>query len=112
MPLSFMTETVTVLRAPLVDRRGTKVRDWANAVSHELHSCLVTGVATSQDRDGRVTQVDDRRRLRCMYDADVEKGDRVVWGGITYEVDGEVFKTKSPTGRVSSTRCTLARWEG
>lgn len=112
MPLSFMTETVTVLRAPLVDRRGTKVRDWGDATSHELHGCLVTGVATSQDRDGRVTQVDDRRRLRCMYDADVEKGDRVVWDGATYEVDGEVFKTKSPTGRVSSTRCALARWEG
>ena len=112
MLLSFMKDTATVLRAPLIDRRGTKVRDWANATSHELHSCLVTGVATSQDRDGRVTQVNDRRRLRCMYDADVENGDRVVWGGVTYEVDGEVTKTKSPTGCVSSTRCDLVRWEG
>ena len=27
-------------------------------------------------------------------------------------VDGEVFHSKSPTGRVSTTRCALARWEG
>lgn len=112
MPLSFMNETVTVLRAPLVDKRGTKVRDWSSPEGHELPRCQVTAAGTSQERDGRVLQVDDRRTLRAMYDADVEAGDRVVWRGVTYEVDGEVFHTKSPTGRVSSTRCALARWEG
>ena len=31
---SFCRETVTVLRAPLVDQRGTKVRDWSQATEH------------------------------------------------------------------------------
>ena len=112
MPLSFMRDTVTVLRAPLRDSRGTRVRDWEHASSHELARVQVTAASTSQDRDARVTQVEDARRLRAMYDADIESGDRVVWRGETYEVDGEVFRTVSPTGRVSSTRCALARWEG
>lgn len=112
MPLSFFTDTVTVLRAPLRSTRGTAVRDWANAVAHEVDRCQVTAAATSQDRDGRVVQVADRRTLRAPYDADIQEGDRVVYEGRTYEVDGEVFHSKSPTGRVSTTRCALARWEG
>ena len=30
----------------------------------------------------------------------------------TYEIDGDVFHTKSPSGRVSSTRCALVKWSG
>lgn len=112
MPLSFMRQAVTVTRAPLKDVRGTKVRDWANATSHEVTCCQVTASGTSRDYEGRVAQLEDRRTFRAMYDADVEPGDRIAFEGETYEVDGEVFKTPSPTGRVSSTRCSLRRWEG
>ena len=56
MPLSFFNETVTVLRAPLRSTRGTAVRDWVNAVAHEVSRCQVTAAATSQDRDGRVVR--------------------------------------------------------
>lgn len=118
MPLSFMNETVTVLRAPLKTVRGTKVRDWSSTTtvdgvtSRTLGNVLITAQATMQDRDGREIAITDQRKLRAMYDADIQPGDRVIWDGVTYEVDGEVFKTKSPTGRVSSTRCTLSRWRG
>ena len=44
--------------------------------------------------------------------SDIKAGDRIVWNGETYEIDGEVFHTKSPTGRISTTRCTLVRWNG
>ena len=47
-----------------------------------------------------------------LDDADIQAGDRIIWNGDTYEIDGEVFHTKSPTGRVSSTRCTLVKWSG
>ena len=60
----------------------------------------------------RELSISDTHKLRAMYDADIQAGDRVIWNGETYEVDGEVFKTKSPTGRVSSTRCTIAKWAG
>ena len=112
MPLSFMDETVTVTRAQLKDVRGTKVMDWAHATTHSVGRCLITAVSTIQDRDGRELQISDTYRLRALYDADIQPGDRIGWNGETYEVDGDVFRTKSPTGRVSSTRCTIARWQG
>ena len=112
MPLSFMNETVTVTRAQLTESRGTKIRDWTRATTHDVCNCLITAISTVQDRDGRELQISDTFRLRAMYDADIEPGDRITWSGIVYEVDGDVFKTNSPTGRVSSTRCTIARWQG
>lgn len=112
MPLSFMTDQVTVLRAPIIKKNGMEARDWGQAETSLVNSVQITAQATSRDFEGRVEQVTDRRTLRAAYDADIQPGDRVIWNGATYEVDGEVFHTKSPTGRVSSTRCTLVRWEG
>ena len=112
MPLSFMQDTVAVVRPGVKTSRGTTIRDWNNVTTHELRNVQVTASSTQQDRDGREVNVTDMRTLRAPYIADVQPGDRVIWQGVTYEVDGEVFHSKSPTGRVSSTRCALARWEG
>ena len=112
MPLSFMTDSVTVQRAPNAKRNGMEYRDWTNAADHTVSNVQVTAQSTSRDFDGRVEQVTDRRTLRAKYDADIQTGDKVIWNGADYEVDGEVFHTKSPTGRISSTRCTLVRWKG
>jgi len=112
MPLSFMRDSATVIRAAAKSARGSTVPDWENASEHELARIQVTAAATQQDRDGRVVNVADSFTLRAPYDADVRPGDRVRYGGETYEVDGEVFHSKSPTGRVSTTRCALRRWEG
>jgi len=107
-----MRDSVTVIRPVAKTVRGSTVPDWDNATTHVVSRVQVTAAATQQDRDGRVVNVADGRTLRAMYDADVQPGDRVVYEGETYEVDGEVFHSKSPTGRVSSTRCALRRWEG
>lgn len=112
MALSFWNDQVTVLRAPLITKNGMEKRDWENAVPHIIKNVQVTAQATSREFGDRVTQVTDRRTLRANYDADIKPGDRIIWKDDTYEIDGEVFKTPSPTGRISSTRCTLARWEG
>ena len=112
MALSFWKDQVTVLRAPLITKNGMEKRDWGNAVPHTIKNVQITAQTTSREFGDRVTQVTDRRTLRANYDADIEPGDRIIWNGDTYEIDGEVFHTVSPTGRVSSTRCTLARWEG
>ena len=112
MPLSFMNDTVTVLRAPIIEKNGMEKRDWANADDFEVTDVMVTSQNTSRDFEDRTLQVSDRRTLRANYDADIKAGDRIVWNGSTYEVEGDVFHTKSPTGRVSSTRCTLVRWAG
>ncbi len=112
MPLSFMNDTVTVLRAPIIEKNGMEKRDWSNAVDFEVTDVMITSQNTSRDFEDRTLQVSDRRTLRANYDADIKAGDRIVWNGSTYEVDGDVFHTKSPTGRVSSTRCALVRWAG
>ena len=112
MGLSFFRDTVTIIRAPLEKRHGSDYYDWNNATSHELEHVQVTAAGTSRDFVGRAESITDRRTLRANYDADIQEGDRVAFEGNLYEIDGEVFHTKSPTGRASSTRCTLMRWKG
>ena len=112
MPLSFMNDTVTVIRPVTVEKRGSLVTTWDNAPTHTLDRCQVTASSTSREFGARVVQVTDRKTLRALYDADVQAGDRIEHAGTTYEIDGEVVKTASPTGRVSSTRCELVRREG
>ena len=122
MPLSFMTDSVTIIRAPFRVKNGMEYRVWTTdaistteaigPIEKTIMNVQVTAQSTSRDFDGRVEQVTDRRTLRAPFNADIQPGDRVIWNGDTYEIDGDVYHTKSPTGRVSSTRCTLVRWEG
>ena len=112
MGLSFFRDTVTIIRAPLEKRNGSEYRNWNSATSHIVERVQVVAAGTSRDFAGRTENITDRRTLRASYDADIQEGDRVVYDGNLYEIDGEVFHTKSPTGRASSTRCTLMRWKG
>ena len=107
-----MKDTVTRLRAPLASKNGMEYFDWTQATSALIKNVQVVAQSTTRDFEGRVLNVSDRRTLRAKYDADIEAGDRIVYKGVTYEIEGEVFHAKSPTGRVSSTRCTLVRWNG
>ena len=112
MGLSFFRETVTVMRAPVETKNGGDYRDWSNATEFSIDRVQVTARAPAQDFMGRTLNINDSRTLRANYDADIQEGDRVVYDGNIYEVSGEVFHTQSPTGRASSTRCTLTRWTG
>ena len=112
MGLSFFRDSVTVLRASVETKNGQEYFDWNNYTEHVINNVQVTARAPTQDFNGRTLNINDSRTLRANYDADVQEGDRVVYDGNVYEVSGEVFHTKSPTGRASSTRCTLTRWIG
>jgi len=112
MGLSFFRDSVTVLRAPIETKNGAEYRDWTKATEFTITRVQVTARAPTQDFAGRLLNVNDSRTLRANYEADVQEGDRVVYDGNVYEVSGEVFHTKSPTGRASTTRCTLTRWNG
>lgn len=112
MGLSFFRDTVTVIRAQLAVKNGSEYRDWEHATQTQISRVQVTARSTSRDFQGRTESIDDGRTLRANYDADIQAGDRVIYDGEVYEVSGEVFHTKSPTGRASSTRCTLQRWMG
>lgn len=112
MPLSFFTDTVTRRRAVMKTKNGMEYPDWTDANEIEIRNVQVTAAATSQDFGERTLNVSDRRTLRAGYDADIQAGDRIIWNGDIYETEGEVFHTKSPTGRISTTRCTLVRFKG
>ena len=112
MPLSFFKDSVTILRGELTTKNGMEVLDFSDPTEITVNNVQVTAQNTSREFADRTLQVTDRRTLRAAYDANIQTGDRVVWNGDTYEIDGEVFHTKSPTGRVSSTRCSLTRWSG
>ena len=112
MPLSFMNDSVTVVRAELITKNGAQIRDWKYATKHTVSNVQITPQATSREFGGRTTQVTEGGTLRARYEADIRPGDRIVWNDTTYEIDGEVYHTKSPTGRISTTRCSLIRWEG
>lgn len=112
MGLSFFRDRVTVIRAPIDKKNGGQYRDWENATEFDIDRVQVTAGSTSQMIEGRMLNVNDTRTLRANYDADIREGDRIVYDGHVFEVSGEVFHTKSPTGRASSTRCSLTRWQG
>lgn len=112
MPLSFMNDSVTRYRAPVTKYNGQDKYDWTNAVAKTITNVQVVAQSTARVFEDRTLNISERYTLRAKYDADIEAGDRIVWNGNTYEIEGEVFHTKSPTGRVSSTRCTLVRWVG
>ena len=111
MPLSFFRDSVTIQRAALTTKNGMQVRDWDHMTTHTVDRVQIAGSGSSREFE-RTLNISESRILRASYDADIQAGDRVVWNGEVYEVNGEVFHTKSPTGRVSSTRCSLARWAG
>jgi len=109
---SFASATVKIQRAALVETRGSTIRDWDNYTEHCLSGCEVQETSTASNELGRAEQVTDRWELYAPPCADIQTGDRVIFHGEAYEVDGAPFKWKSPTGRVSHTRAHLVRWSG
>lgn len=109
---SFCKDEVEISRAPLVDRRGTKVRDWDNAVTHKLTGCSLQDVST----DTAWTYVRQGVTLRAVLYAppgsDIMEGDRVSFDGRQFSVDGSPMPRRSPTGRVSHVECNLTDWSG
>ena len=109
---SFCKDSVTVKRAQLVDRRGSKVLDWSNPTSTTLKGCSVQPSTTSRDFDGRTVQVYEGWTLYALPGSDLQAGDRIEYDGLTFEIDGAPMKQPSPTGRVSHIWARLAEWRG
>lgn len=109
---SFCKDTVTVKRATLVDKRGTKVLDWSEPTSITVGGCSVQPNTTSRDFDGRTVQVTEDWTLYAPYGSDIKAGDRIEWEGVTFEINGAPMPWKSPTGRVSHVWARLVEWRG
>lgn len=110
--ISFLGDTVTVVRAPLVDADyNNQEFDWPNATETEVGGCRVQperGPEYTTDRDAVTT----RWRLFGPDGMDLEATDHIVHQGTTYEVDGSVERWPSPTGALAHIEARLVRVEG
>ncbi len=111
-PYAWCDLTVTVERAPLVAVRNTQERDWTRAEPHEVARCWAEGVSSSTDFADPRQAATVRAVLYAPAGADIEQGDRIVWEGAAYAVDGTPRPMRSPTGRLDHIECDLVDWRG
>ena len=110
MPVvSFATETLVRLRAPLVLDHGSMVPDWDNAPEVELPGWSLQPGASAEDLQNRQAERVDWTAIG-PYDADVTGTDKIRLPDGDYSVIGRPERWKSPTGRVSSTKLFLSVW--
>lgn len=109
---SWASDTVTRLRASIITQRGSDIPDWSNPNSLEIAGCSMQPAGTSLTLDGRVQGTTDGYTCFLPPGADVQAGDRILYGGKTYAITGEPRIWQSPTGRVSNTQIQLERWHG
>lgn len=108
---SWCNDTITILRPTMVSSRGTYVPDWSKPTETSVPGCSVQTGTTGEDRDGRTSTA----LLGTVYlppGTDVQAGDRIVFAGTTYEVQGAPMAWGSPTGRVSHVQARIAVWRG
>lgn len=94
------------------DGRGGVEETWPNPVEASALPgwALDAGntLADAQNRDGALVQW----TARGPYGADVERHDRIVVDGATYQIEGAIVRQPGPTARTSHTILLLKNWEG
>ena len=108
---TFCRETITVLRAPTIEERGSSVRDWASAESHTVAGCSVqvsSSIGTIEEREGAAETVS----ILAPPCADIRKGDRVECSAGKLAIVGEPYQVRSATGSLSHTVAAAGRWDG
>ncbi len=108
----FCTESITRVRPGIKVERGSSVPDWDDDAIDELE---ITGVsvqptATSLAQDGRVLGISEQLTAYLPENADVVAGDRIIYNGETYVINGEPKKWNAITR--SNIQLQLSRWEG
>lgn len=103
---------MTRLRPGVKTQRGSEVPDWDAADALTIERCCVQPTTTSLDQDGRVLGIMDGVTCYMPASADVQAGDRIVYNGETYVINGDPRRWSSPTGNLSHVMLNLRRWEG
>jgi|HubBroStandDraft_6_1064221.scaffolds.fasta_scaffold171308_3 hypothetical protein len=111
--LRFGSQTIQVLHAVLrpTGAAGRFQRDWSTATDTYYNYCGFQPLSTTE-------YIDDREfaetHWKCIFPgrAQVFAEDRVVWGGNTYEVDGDPEFWEDMWGRDHHTTILVKRWVG
>lgn len=108
---SFCTQEVTRLRPGIKTVRGSEIPDWENASELVIKGCSVQPATTSLSQDGRVLGINEQWTAFLPEGSDVKAGDRILFEGQVYTINGEPKEWTAPFTR-SNMQLNLTRWEG
>ena len=108
---SFAKQSVTRIRPGVKTVRGSDIPDWENATSLVISGCSVQPAATEMSQDGRVLGILDGMTCYLPPGADVQEGDRIVYNGETYVLDGAP-RVWEAAFNLSHVQIRLRRWSG
>ena len=108
---SFARQSVTRIRPGVKTVRGSDIPDWENATSLVISGCSVQPAATEMSQDGRVLGILDGMTAYLPPGADVQEGDRIVYDGETYVIDGAP-RVWEAAFNLSHVQIRLRRWSG
>ena len=111
MLFDWCNDALTVIRPAITTVRGSKVHDWDNATTYVINGCSVQPSASSREFSGRDDQSTFSLHVFLPDGADIQKGDRIMYEGKTFEINGVPYHRESPTSRVDSVQVDLIEWE-
>ena len=111
LPAVLATKTVTRVRAATTtDGHGNTIFNWGAASSSDIGGCGVQPLDGSENSLGR-DAVTTLLKLYAPPDADLLSTDRIVYDGVTYEIEGSV-QILDALHALSHKKCFLRRVEG
>lgn len=109
---SFYRHSVTRIRPATTTSRGSTIPDWSTATSKTISGCHLQPASTSLSMDGRVLGISDGYTCYMPAGADVQAGDRIVYNGNTYTINGDIREWPSASGGLDHIELHLMRWSG
>ena len=110
---SFCNQEITRIRPATKELRGSTVPDWSPDKVNELKivGCSIQPTGTTLSQDGRVLGVSESLTAYLPEGSDVQAGDRILFEGDVYTINGDPKKWTAPFTR-SNIQLNLIRWEG
>ena len=109
---SWWRDSITRIRPGEKTVRGSVVPDWDNVTELVIANCHGQPASTGLSEDGRVLGISQGVTLYTPASADIKAGDRIVFKGNTYEINGEVNDWPSATGALDHLVINLRRYSG
>ena len=110
---SFCKQQVVRVRPGTKTSRGSTIPDWSEDKVSRLviKGCSVQPASTSLSMDGRVLAINDQMTAYLPETADVKAGDRIIFEGETYEINGDPKRWQGVLN-LSNIQLNLTRWRG
>lgn len=110
---SFCNDEITRIRPGTQTVRGSVIYDWSESKVSKLviKGCSIQPATTSLSQDGRVLAINEQMTAYLPEGSDVKAGDRIIFDGNTFTINGDPKKWTGPFTR-SNIQLNLTRWEG